>query len=485
LARQLDYRLPPLGGSAARRAWNPGVAAAVLAAVAIGIIVAVAPMLGFIGGIAVLALAIAYADTLVVERVGGIVLLGGAMVLGYGFANLGVRLGPVPLPATEILLAPLALIAVAHRRTRLDGAILLPVCLFAILVVIRLAFDYPVWGIFAVRDSTLAIEMFILLVGYRAVMRDGLAAWIRRLRWIFLAVLAAGLLEPFQATIKALSPTVGLQRATPLFDTKGVKFSVIAGGLFFVIFGWKLLRPVLLGIVTGLVGIFQARTLYLMFPISFAALAWLSRRGTQIVSQFVPAALLGIVMLVAAASLSIQGTEGEISTEFFTAHVRTLLGEEGPNAATIEARESFFQQTLSFVAQSPGTVLVGVGLGPDLTFGQWVAEEGQLVRNPHDAYLEVYARTGLLGFVLFMWVLIACMTRIGRHARRGHGATQLFCSWAFAACLVYLGVAAAQPILAFPYGSVPLFFFLGMGLAAAKGPVATAPANGARVLAAR
>lgn len=481
MARQLDYRLPPWSGLASRWEWNRGLVAAALVAVATGVVVAVAPMLGFVAAVTVLALAIAYADTLVVERVGGIVLIGGAMVLGYGFANLGVRLGPVPLPATEIILVPLALIAFAHRRTRLEGAILLPVCLFAILVGIRLAFDYPVWGIFAVRDSTLAIEMFIIVVGYRAVMRDGLVTWIRRLRWIFLAVVVAGLLEPFQATIRAISPTVGLQRATPLFDTKGVKFSAIAAGLFFVVFGWKLLRPVLLGIVTGLVGVFQARTLYLMFPLSFAALAWMSRRGTQIFSQFIPAAVLGVAMLVAAASLSIQGTEGEISAEFFSAHARTLIGEEGPNAATIEARESFFQQTLSFVAQSPGTVLVGVGLGPDLTFGQWVAEEGQLVRNPHDAYLEVYARTGLLGFVLFMWVLVACMSRIGRHARRGQGLSQLFCAWAFAACLVYLGVAAAQPILAFPYGSVPLFFFLGMGLAAAKAP----PASPMTALAAR
>ena len=36
---------------------------------------------------------------------------------------------------------------------------------------------------------------------------------------------------------------------------------------------------------------------------------------------------------------------------------------------------------------------------------------------------------------------------------------------------VYLGIAATQPLLAFPYGTVPLFFIMGMGIAAARSPL--------------
>jgi hypothetical protein len=40
------------------------------------------------------------------------------------------------------------------------------------------------------------------------------------------------------------------------------------------------------------------------------------------------------------------------------------------------------------------------------------------------------------------------------------------CAWVLAASVIYLGVAATQPYLAFPSGTVPLYFMLGMGLAA-------------------
>jgi hypothetical protein len=458
------------------RDHNLGLIGAALLAALTGVAVAVAPVLVVPFVALVVVLGIAFQNIVVIERWGALLLLGGAMTLGYGFANLGVRLGPVPLPFTEMLLAPLAALAlVSGRRTRPDYRVLLPLCLFAAFVFIRLLFDYPVWGIFAVRDTTMAIEMFIVLIGYRAVARDGVDSWIRKLQVIMLLVLLVGLLHPWQQQLADIGPKVGLQRPVPLFDIKGVKFSVVAAGLFFALFfgGW--LRPVLLGMVAGLVGIFQARTLYLMFPITILVLGWASRHLTRIVMQYVPALLVGILLLVWAAGAGLQGSEGEISTEFFSSHAGTLIGREGHQVATIEARGLFFGETLEFVTNTPGTVAVGVGLGPDLTFGKWQGNEGQEVRNPHNAYLEVFARTGVLGFGIFLWFLAAGLLPVIKSARAGGGRNARFCAWAVAASCVYLGVAAAQPILAFPYGAVPLFFMLGMGLAASREPEDTNP----------
>jgi O-antigen ligase len=401
------------------------------------------------------------------ERIVALTLLCGVMILGRGWANLGIP-GAIPIPATEILFVPLAAIALMNRPTRLDPRILLPLCLFAILVTIRLFFDYPVWRIFAIRDTTPAIEAFILLIGYRAVMRDGIDAWVRRMRYVAFIVLIYGTLYPFISTAGVTGPTVGLQRDAPLFDPTGVKFSVIAMSLYFWIFGKNWGKYLSLGLAMGLLAQYQARSLYLMLPLAILVAGWATRSVLRTVVRIIPAVVIAGLIVLWASANAIQGTEGPVSTDFLSSHLNTLTGAEGPNHKTIDARQDFFSRTVSEVVQNPGTLIVGLGLGPDLTFGQWIGKEGQLVRNPHNSYLETFARTGLLGLSLWLWVLLGCLVPIARRARSGSGTSETFCAWVLAAVVVYLGVAAVQPILAFPYGSVPLFFLLGMGVAAAR-----------------
>ncbi|MFN2489691.1 MAG: AAA family ATPase [Actinomycetota bacterium] len=454
---------PPLQ---TRRVWALLGAAAL--ATAAGVAVATYPIVAF--GLAALVLALAFAlrDLTTTERMMAIVLLGGAMMLGNGFANIGVSAGPVPIPATEILFIPLALIALADRRTRLDSRVLLPASLFGLLVLIRLVFDFPVWGIFAVRDTTLALEVFILLVGYRAVARDGIAYWLPRMKWIFLAVVLYGLLTPFQDQLRPLV-TVGLQRPVSLFDMAGVKHAVVAASFFYFIFGRGWVRLAVLGVVAGMLGIFQARTLYVLFPLGLLLIGWITRRFTQTIALLIPIILLGLGFILYVGSAGIEGRRGEVTTDFIEAHARTLLGEDGPADGTIDARVSWFDATVAEVTKSPGTVAVGVGLGPDLTFG-FLGKEDQAVRKPHDDYLEVWARTGTLGLIIFLWLLWVCVAPVVRKALSGTGVEERFCAWIVGLCLIYLGGAAVQPALSFPYASVPVFFTLGMGLYLSKQP---------------
>jgi hypothetical protein len=454
----------PLGEA---RRWRP-VAVACVVAIAAGLAAAIYPIAAFALAGVVLALALALQDLEAVERALTMILFGGAVVLGYGFANLGIP-GAIPIPATEILFLPLAVVALADRRTRLDARVLLPLTLYAVVVAIRLVFDFPNWGVPAVRDTTAALEAFILVIGFRAVARDGVVPWIRRLGYVYGVVLMWGALYPWAKQIEALGPTVGLQRPTPLLDQRGVKFTVVAAGLYFLMFtrGWK--RIAALGLVAGLIGIFQARTLYILFPLTILLLGWAAHRFWRVAAQLVPVVLVGIALILAAGSLNLEGRRGAVNFEFISAHALTLTGKEGPKSGTIRGRLEWLDRTMEYVTSSPGYVLAGVGLGPDLTFGMLHGEEGQAVRKPHDDYLEVFARTGLLGFTLFMWMLLACLIPIARKARSGTGLQERFCAWVLAASVVYLGVAGAQPLLSFSYGSVPLFFLLGMGVATARG----------------
>jgi O-antigen ligase len=447
------------------------VVASALVAVAAGVAAAVYPLGAFVLAAVVLVASLALRDLPATERALTLTLVGGAVLLGYGFSNLGIRTEAIPLPATELLFLPLAAIALADGRTRLDGRVLLPLTLYALLVLIRLIFDYPVWGVDAVRDTTAALEAFVLVIGYRAVARDGVGPWIRRMGYIAGAVILYGSLAPFEAQLKAISPIVGLQRPTPLLDQRGVKYAVIAAGLYFLIFarGWK--RVLALGLVTGLVGIFQARSLYVLFPLGILVVGWAAHRFFRVVLQLVPIGLIGALLIVFAGDLGLQGRRGEVSFEFIEAHAGTLVGQEGPWKGSIEGRENIFEKTIDHVTSSPWYVVGGVGLGPDLTFGTFNNRQGLQVRQPHDDYLEVFARTGLIGFTLFVWLLLSCLVPIAKKARAGTRPDNVFCAWILAAAVVYLGVAGAQPLLSFSYGSVPLYFLLGMGVAISRPPI--------------
>lgn len=449
--------------------WSPWVALIILA-IGAGVTTVVAPLFGLAIAAMVMALGVAVTDRTILERGLTLLLVGGAMAMGYGWANLGVP-GPIPIPLTEILLLPLVAIALSDPETRLDKNILIPLCLFGLLVAVRLIFDYPVWGIYAVRDTTEAVEAFVLVVGYRAVMRDGVEFWIKHMRYLAGIVLAWGAIYPmFPSLTSAAGPTVGLQRPTSILDPTGVKFSVIAAALYFVVFskGW-IRQLAVLGLVTGLLGIYQARTLFILLPVSILLLGWATHRLGKSFAFLMVALLLGIgVILWAETQGVVGGNHQTTSLTYTTAELGTLAGQTGPHSATIQARSGFLKEDLRFVFRSPFTAMVGVGLGPDLTFGQYVGNQGQLVRNPHDDYLEQFTRLGILGFSLWMIVLLQLIVPTAKAARSGSGQAEKFCAWILASSVVYLGVAAAQPLLSFPYGSIPTFFLLGMGVAARK-----------------
>lgn len=449
--------------------WSPWIALGLIAMGA-GATIVEAPLVGLAVGGLVIALGVAAMDSAILERALTMLLVGGAMAMGYGWANLGIP-GPIPIPLTEILLLPLVVIALCDAQIRVDKEILVPLCLFGLFVAVRLVFDYPVWGIYAVRDTTEAVEAFVLVVGYRVIMRDGVEYWIKHMRYLAAIVLAWGTLYPmFPSLTSNAGPTVGLQRPTSILDPTGVKFSVIAAALYFVVFskGW-IRQLAVLGLVTGLLGVYQARTLFILLPLSILVLGWATHRLGRSFGYLLLALVLGIgVLLWAETQGVVGGNHQQTSIAYTTAELGTLAGQTGPHSATIQARSGFIKEDLRFVFRSPFTAMVGVGLGPDLTFGQYIGNQGQLVRNPHNDYLEQFTRLGILGFSLWMIILFQLIVPTAKAARSASGPAEKFCAWILASTVVYLGVAAAQPLLSFPYGSIPTFFLLGMGVAARK-----------------
>ena len=90
-----------------------------------------------------------------------------------------------------------------------------------------------------------------------------------------------------------------------------------------------------------------------------------------------------------------------------------------------------------------------------------------MVRKPHNDYLEAYARLGVLGLAALLATLALALGQVVAGARRLRGSTSQFLWWVVATATVSLIVAATQPLLAYVYGTLPLFAVLGAGLAIA------------------
>ena len=426
---------------------------------------------GLLVALAIFGIAFVAFDAPRAERWGTLALVGGSLILGYSFSNMGIPSAFIPVPLAELLLLPLAAVALLDSRYRPPARLLLPLALFLGIITMRLLIDFPTYRTDAVRDATTAVEALALVVGYRVVKRDGVQPWIRRLAWIYLGVLVYMSFYPVRDSLRAFSPIIGLRRDVYLLGGYiGVQAAVASAALFFGVHARGVRRIVLVAWGLVLTALLQFRGSYVLLPISAGVLGWAMRRPLKVIlGTFVSIALVGVALSFLAGA-GVEGRRGPLTTDFYAQHIGTLFGEQGPSAGTVQAREEWISRTIDLVRESPVYLLFGVGLGPDLAFGfEEPTPQGRvLVRKPHDDFLEVFARTGLVGFVLFLWLLLTPLRAIVRGARADQGPTGRFCAWILAALVIFLGIAATQPLLAFPHGAVPTFFLLGMGAAAAE-----------------
>jgi hypothetical protein len=421
--------------------------------------------------VVVLILAVAVARPFLIWWDLFLVALAGSMILGYGFANLGLPTQtPVPLAdAIAVVLVVRAMVARDFRYpASLPFVLAVPFVLFAAL---RLAVDFPTWGKDAMRDSTLALEVVFLPIGYWAMRIYGLARWQRALNWIFVVCLAYFAFFSWADSVAGLGPTVGLQRPVPLLGSYSGAGVVAAAGFFY----FALVRPfgrLSYGLAAGFLAecaIFQSRGLYLVVPAA-AILVWLlSTRRAR--SGLAAAIAVGVVALAFLLPLAPQGRLGPVSPWFTLQQLRTLQGQSGPGAGSYEDRVTWFHEVVNEVrARGNQGWLVGVGLGPDLVRGDKGASAE--IRTPHDDYLEVFARLGIPALLLFVGMLGSAIIGVltgARRAQAAHPDESAFLWFVFAAVVVFVLIAAVQPLFKFPYGTIPCFSLLGAGLALAGG----------------
>lgn len=362
-------------------------------------------------------------------------LVAGMASLGRDFAYVGLSQTGLPIYVTEIVLAISAVLLIRNLvlapslRARISTSINIPLALYWLWGLVLLTFALPNYGFDAIRDFAVvyySLFIFVTIVALHT---------LNDIHQLLYVIVFANLLPSSQ---------VLQQIVQGQFEITDMYLRFVSGeiGLFGVISfcavlvtyvlrakshgrrQWRLLMlPIFFA---GIIGT-QHRSLLMSFAaalmVSLVALPREARLPLIKIGIIVWFILAGIVIAVpnGITVLSVQSSK----------YLAILDMDEGSNAVRLVN----YEYALNSISDNP---VWGVGLGaPEVFF--YGGTETLPVRSPHDSYLGVAFRMGLVGLVLFLLFLatfylwsLRRIVRIADTELRGYAVVVLACQLAVA-----------------------------------------------------
>ena len=403
------------------------------------------------------------------------------LVLNYGFMQLRIPpIGGSGIPIGELLLLfSLLTIRYGNLLPRLNSIIFLfPFVIWWLLGISRAVAAVPEYGMWAMRDATHVIESLFLLVGFafaaRKMVLERLFQWLPKIL-IITCVYAIG--YPISGTLQGWSPKLiaGAGHTTPLlFIYVNTSLMLLWAATYVLVFNntrnvsarFSLFIAAILIIYT--VFLFQARTIYLQL-IAIALLSLIYRR--ELIGKGLVGAMLffGFLLVIPLIDLRIEGRLGQIvSIEFFVNHFLAIGGVESKglegSASGVGLRIGWWINIYKQWVSDIGTFLFGLGYGfPLVDFG---VAHGVAVREPHNSYISIVARIGLVGGFAWIWMHILLlyvwhrMYRVCKKMGWRDNENRLFILMVFFV-LVWV-LAIGEDAFEKPFIAIPYYFFWGV-----------------------
>ncbi len=400
----------------------------------------------------------------------------GYALCGKGWAYIGV---PPLFIGDAILLAGVAwLLHSGHWQTVLAVRAFWLLLLLDACVLVRLAADFPVHGIAALRDAAICGYSGFALVVF-ACLLDRPARLLSLLRWYRWFAVIFPLATPvlwFGFRWFGMSLPRWPWVDVPVFVPKGGDVMVHSAGILaFWVVGldgvvgrWRLL---LLAACAGIVGMYDRAGL-LSFLAVFG-LCFVIAPLDRALWHLVAVGLCGLVFLVAAdVRIKIPNREREISIDQVLANLASITGttKAGDLDDTKEWRLSWWGDIVDYTVHGK-YFWEGKGFGINLADDDgYQVEEDASLRSPHNGHFTMLARTGVPGFVL--WVLVqlgwGCALAGGylhshRAGRRGWAALFFFL---LAYAVAFMINTTFDVFIEGPMGGIWYWTLFGVGLAA-------------------
>jgi hypothetical protein len=176
------------------------------------------------------------------------------------------------------------------------------------------------------------------------------------------------------------------------------------------------------------------------------------------------------LLAAGAAVIIVAGVAGALASPGGQRLIESGTAGTGSHGTT-HAREVVYDKVTHYITAEPARIAVGVGFGPDFLATSHAAfflegTEYHGVRSPHDYELGTWARTGVVGLLITLWLAIFGVAAAWRQLRRPRGSL-----WLDMAALLAIAmplVAAFGVVLESPFGAIP--YFTGLGFLALAQP---------------
>ena len=377
-----------------------------------------------------------------------LVAISGLTLWSYGFNN-------VPLIRPLPLVDALVFFAVtfsfrrwwALRRAPIVSRSLFLLTALSMVVLLRLVVDIPRFGLLAVRDALFAFEFWVLLPAMSVGFLWGEERLNRYWAWLFALSTVWFLLYPWRDFLAAISPVFGIQRPVPLFAFTTAGFISVPAFFWFL---HRRERLATLGVMAALLIILmvQSRGAYLAFLTSIVVfIFWRGKIPKGWVKLLLVGAVVGGILGLAGHALTGR-LSVPVGLSTVVVQLKTLAGMEGPGAGSVHHRLRAWRWVVGRLLSQPLAPIFGVGLGPDLFQGFNVGS-GVLVRKPHNDFLEIWARLGVLGLLPWLGILIT----LGWEALKGVRRKMQY-GWVLALQIMLWITSLSQPAMAFAYITV-------------------------------
>lgn len=402
--------------------------------------------------------------------------LSGYLILNYGFDNLAIHVGSIPiLISYGAMYASFALCLLARResvRDALNEPALLCVFFILFLSFIHLLSDLPHYGTWAIRDCTMCFDGLFLLMGLVWARRqnsiDFLTKW---LMVIFVINMFYSLTLPWAEAVWSWSPQTGVFQQVPLLGNfSGSGDLLLEGAAFCVCFGsYVVSRPSWLMplLITGqLLGIAvtQVRRMYLGIVVVIVILM-LAGEIKKFAKLFVlvPIAVVVVFLATTIGGLEITGRIGPVNLDFFKDHIRSMSGDKDMPGSSVESRFTMIDEAMDHFYTHP---IFGVG------FGQALLEDtdpitGAVTRMPHDSSITYLARLGVVGFIAWIILHLCFLQRFVTAFRRRHACDKRVYTlvlWVFLFYILFMIGSFVEGPFEFPSKAIPFYFLMGLGL---------------------
>ncbi|MBV8358921.1 MAG: O-antigen ligase family protein [Deltaproteobacteria bacterium] len=375
---------------------------------------------------------------------GEFVLVLACIILDGGYtgdqAGLGIKIGPIPIFATDLILMAVIAISMRKRAGRLldwgftgggAGAIGRAVWLLLLITLVHFTFAFPEYGLLAARDLAIFGYSLFFPLTYFALTQRVLAAKLIRY-FVYVPCIAAVLVNleivsgiRWFALHQSVRGIPGHEQVARIGASNFANFGSVLAGLFAYLAVQREhrgLHAALILLCLATLAQIMDRSCILGFVMAGGVMFLLGAGRSRMYLSALGGGVFALLLLSAQGELPIPGGA--------KLHGLSQVLSSGANFESDPDAQFRLQRWHSAAQTWMTSPIFGVGFGvPIITADEWLRSEmkGAAQRGtlgafnegmPHNTFLTILARTGLIGFGLISYAWITVLVRLIKVIKR-------------------------------------------------------------------